>query len=335
MVQVSIVVPLYNVEKYIERCLKSIMEQTFDNYEVIIVNDGSKDNSINIAEKFQKRYPDKIRIITQKNAGLSAARNKGIQEAVGEYICFIDSDDFIKDDMIEKLYQQAVDKNADMVICGVNKYIESTKETYEDVREYDETRIFDSEHCIREFLLDKTVEGYACNKLFKRSLFLDNNIQYPVGKMFEDVETTIKLIIASDRIAFSDNYGYYYVQREGSITKDVKKRTIEDYIRSFVIVKQLLEKNNIFDNLKDAYKRYYINRLNVAYVMLYNYEFNNAVCKELRIKLKMLSKDVKLKDTSLPYVGRVDKMKTIFIKLSIFKLILSIKNKIYSMKERN
>ena len=130
MVEVSIIVPIYNVERYLNRAIDSILKQTFTDYEIILINDGSTDNSFSIAQEYVEKYPERIRLITQKNAGLSAARNRGIDEALGEYVCFIDSDDFIKPDMIERLYNQISSKKADMAICGVTKYIEETGYTY-------------------------------------------------------------------------------------------------------------------------------------------------------------------------------------------------------------
>lgn len=333
MVEVSIIVPIYNVERYLNRAIDSIIKQTFTDYEIILINDGSTDNSFSIAQEYVEKYPERIRLITQKNAGLSAARNRGIDEALGEYVCFIDSDDFIKPDMIERLYNQISSKKADMAICGVTKYIEETGYTYEDTRDYDEDKVFDSEYCIRQFLLDQQVDGYACNKLFKKSLFTENNIRFPMGKMFEDAETTIKLILACKGIVFSDCYSYNYVQRNGSITKDVNPATIEHFVRSFETVKQILDKSGIIDKVKEEYKRFFINRLNVAFVMLYNYEFNHKKRPEnIYNELIKLSKRVKIKEVRLKNLSRNDKSKIIFMKFGIFKTVLLFKNKIHQEK---
>ena len=120
--KISLIIPVYNVQEYIEKALQSVVNQTFKDFEVIIVNDGSKDQSVEIVKKFIRKY-DNFRLINQENQGLSGARNTGLKEAKGEYIAFIDSDDFIENNFLEELYNLAVDNDADISYCNCKIYI--------------------------------------------------------------------------------------------------------------------------------------------------------------------------------------------------------------------
>lgn len=201
-VAVSVVVPVYNVEKYIERCLDSLVRQKFGyEYEIIIVNDGTKDNSMMIADRFASKY-DFIRIITQQNAGLSAARNTGLANARGEYIAFVDSDDFVSPFYISEMYTLAVKNNADIVQCRYCNYFEKSDRSINVLLSH-RNGVIGGKKAFEKLISDVSVRNYAWNKLYRRSLFTDNNISYPVGKCFEDVITTPRLFACAEN-------GIYY-----------------------------------------------------------------------------------------------------------------------------
>ena len=182
MKKVSVIVPFYNVEKYIDKCLNSLVNQTLEDIEIIIVNDGSKDNSETIAKEYASKYKNKIVYLEKENGGLSDARNYAMPYATGEYIAFLDSDDYVEFDMYEQMYKKAKKENADIVECNFlweypNETIESKGRIYKD--KYD-------------ILLNARV--VAWNKLIKRELIEKTKIKFPYGLRYEDVEFFYKLI---------------------------------------------------------------------------------------------------------------------------------------------
>jgi len=213
---VSVIVPVFNVEKYIEKCIRSIISQTYIDLEVIIVNDGSLDDSESII--FQLMEEDnRIKYVKRKNGGLGAARNTGLNYCNGEFVCFIDSDDWIRDDYIEKLVNSALNDNSDIVICNM-KYI------YENGTFKNRTPYIAQHECInrrealRQEFIGKKYRFHAPNKFCRTKLFKDNGILFPEGKLYEDVFTTYRLILYSDKVTLLNEDLYFYLQnRSGSI----------------------------------------------------------------------------------------------------------------------
>ena len=179
MPKISIIVPVYNVEKYLEKCVKSILNQTFTDFELILVDDGTPDSSGVICDQFAEK-DERIKVIHKKNGGLSDARNTGIEVAKGEYIGFVDSDDYIAEDMYELLYTNIVNEEADLSICGIYDVYEN-KEAQKRIRQY---MILNKFEAIKVILEAKIVSVHAVNKLYKKELF--THVRYPVGKITED-----------------------------------------------------------------------------------------------------------------------------------------------------
>ena len=162
-VNVSVIVPVYNVYDYLDLCLKSLVNQKFDNYEVIVVNDGSPDNSEEIMQKYAKKYPSKIRCFTKKNGGVSSARNYGLKRARGEYVVFVDSDDYVANNYLKVLYDKIIRTSSDMVICNMYK-------TYTDRKE----EMIGLNKVTNDNLKNALLSMPACwNKMYKKSLFID------------------------------------------------------------------------------------------------------------------------------------------------------------------
>lgn len=206
---VSIIVPIYNVEKYLKRCLKSIINQTYSNLEIILVNDGSTDNSLKIAKNFKSDH--RVKIINQKNQGLSAARNHGIEIAKGDYIALIDSDDCIEPDFIKNLVDASF--GVDIVISGYKILSQEGKLTTISL----EDREISGKNATIELLTQqKDYQILAWNKLYSRKLF--QNIKYPEGKNHEDNLTTYKLVSAAKNVKFINSSNYIYYKRKDSIT---------------------------------------------------------------------------------------------------------------------
>lgn len=230
------IVPVYNVEAYLEKCISSILVQNFREYEIIIVNDGTQDNSGKIAETFAEKYPEKIVYIQQENKGLGSARNTGIRHAKGEYLLFVDSDDYIAPDTLQKVYDRIVKEQADLLLFDfyrVSEQYEMLSRNYGCFREKVE---FTFESCPAILFDNPSV----WNKLYHRSLFTDYGIVFPDRVWYEDLRTTAKIYTKAKKIVYFKEPLYYYCQRESSImhTKDCTKylqivEAMEDLLQYF------------------------------------------------------------------------------------------------------
>lgn len=215
MPKVSIIVPIYNVEKYLEKCLETLVNQTLQEIQIILVNDGTKDNSGEIAKKYQQKYPEKIIYLEKENGGLSDARNYGIPHATGEYIAFLDSDDYVELSLYEEMYNVAKTENSDMVECDfIWEYPNKSKQDKGVLYEGKKERL-------------EKVRVVAWNKLIKREILEKAQITFPKGYRYEDVEFTYKLIPYLEKVSFLKKPYIHYVQREGSIANSQNERTKE------------------------------------------------------------------------------------------------------------
>ncbi len=217
---ISVIVPIYNVEKYLCECLDSIVNQTYKNLEILLVDDGSTDNSGLICDEY-KNKDGRIRVFHTENGGLSAARNYGIDNAIGDYIGFVDSDDWIEADMYECLLNAINESNSDISCCGITS-------EYKDYsfQERSESAVLNSTEAIQAMLRDFYINS-PCTKLFRRCLF--EQIRFPEGRVFEEYSTTYKLISVADRIRFLDSHKYHYRRREGSISQHMEIKSYVDY----------------------------------------------------------------------------------------------------------
>ena len=215
---ISVIVPIYNVEKYIKQCIDSILMQTYKNLEIILVDDGSPDNCPQICDEYAKK-DSRVRVIHKKNGGLSDARNVALDIAQGEFIGFVDSDDWISADMFEYLLEALTGYQADISCCetvNVYKYRMQYKNLKHDM-------VYSAKDALQELFSDH-MENYAWNKLYKAELW--ENIRFPVGKNFEDILTIYKTFEKCEKIVTLKEAKYYYRRREDSIsgTRDFKNR---------------------------------------------------------------------------------------------------------------
>lgn len=244
---ISIIVPIYNVEKYLERCINSIINQTYKNIEIILVNDGSTDNSGNICNELGKK-DNRIKIIHKQNGGLSDARNAGLKIAKGDYIGFVDSDDYIKEDMFETLYNLNKKYNSEISIVS---YYEYYNEKLIAVRDSKELEIFNKIDAIKELLIDTKIQSYAWNKLFKKELF--ENLEFPTNKNFEDIATTLLLFEKAEKVVLLEDPKYCYLRRDNSIIGKKNYKTYKDYLD--VIYDKYLYLDGKYEEL-DLYNAY-------------------------------------------------------------------------------
>lgn len=220
MSKVSIIVPIYNVEQYLRRCLDTLVMQTHEDLEIILVNDGTKDNSLSIMEEYQKQYPSKVFVYSKENGGLSDARNYGIQYATGDYLSFIDSDDWVDLTMIEKLHDAIVKHQADIAICDMEYIYDDQPSRYSSCGDFD---VLVTEQHPEVILLNNS----ACNKLFKKELF--QSIRFPKGQWYEDLATIPQIMYLTHKIVKVSEPLYKYYQRSSSISHSADIRIFDIY----------------------------------------------------------------------------------------------------------
>ena len=225
MKDISIIVPAYNAEKYLEKCLESLVNQTKKNIEIIVINDGSTDDTEKIILEFKERYPEMIKYFFQENSGQSVARNVGIEMAEGKYIAFVDSDDYVSERMFEILYNKAIEKNFDIVASDVNSiYPKKNVEVSSGIRfeSVDLTRNEKSE-------LLRNMYAVVWNKIYKKELLEKKKILFEPDLWFEDVLFLYELIPYIKSIGFVEDILYQYVQRENSVTYTYSDKLLDIY----------------------------------------------------------------------------------------------------------
>lgn len=228
---ISIIVPVYNVEKYIDRCINSIVNQTYNNLEIILVDDGSKDKSRELVDSWALK-DTRIKVFHKSNGGLSDARNFGINKANGEYISFVDSDDYVDTLFIDSLYSVIKEFNVKIACIGIVEFNKKYCDVVSDFK-IKNTELLNKEEALEYlFLLDK-YRDYACNKLYKKTLF--DNVAYPVGFNSEDIGTTYLLIDKCEKVAYNSEKMYFYFQRSDSIDHNKDRKY---YIDEYAMIKQ-------------------------------------------------------------------------------------------------
>lgn len=248
---ISVIIPIYNVSEYLSRCLSSVSYQSFKNYEVIMIDDGSTDNSPQIAQEFEKKYPN-FKLVHNTEKGVSSARNLGISLACGEYIAFVDSDDYIDINFLKYLYTAAKENNADVVHCNYGLYhIESGLVCPILVRK-PRTGIMSNMEMVEHTVADFSMRSYLWNKLWKRSLFTENNITFPKIK-FEDIATTSRLLYFANKGVVINKVLYYYTIRKGSIVQTVSLKNSSDYLLSFGYLKRFFLDKNCYKGIRYSF----------------------------------------------------------------------------------
>lgn len=314
MEKISVIVPIYNVEKYLRDCIESIICQTYTNLEIILVNDGSTDNCENICNEYVKK-DSRIKLINKGNGGLSSARNAGIDVANGDYLVFIDSDDYVNKSMIEVLRNLLINNNADIAQCEFEKFYDS--KNISDNSTFKETITVKNN---KEALLSLSkIDGkgvnavVAWNKIYKKKLFDD--IRYPINKIHEDQFTTYKLIYKANKIVYTNKKLYYYRQRENSImnSKFDKKR--------LVVLDAIEEKINFFKGM-EKYESVY-------YESIHQY-INNAIGNYKKYKESNPNDCITLKNIK----KRLNKIYFIAIKSSNISLKIKIKLTLFIINPR-
>lgn len=222
MPKVSIIVPVYNTSKYLRRCMDALVSQTLGDIEIIAVNDGSTDDSMNILCEYKDRYPDKVKIFTKENGGQATARNRGILESTGDYIGFADSDDYVDVTMFEKMYNLAESTGSDMVECHYH-YIQETDAGVKELATRGNIRDYGNQ---KNMFIDPQVSPW--NKMYRREVLLQEDVNFPEGLIYEDTSFYIKTIPYVKKSAYLDEHLVYYFLRGNSTMNANKSRKVAD-----------------------------------------------------------------------------------------------------------
>lgn len=320
MISLSIIVPIYNVEKYLKKCIKSILSQTYTNFELILVDDGSLDNCGAICDDYSK-VDSRIQVIHKKNGGLSSARNAGLKIAVGEYVAFVDSDDWIEKNMYEKLFTEAKKNNGDIVQC---KFLRTYKEDKKvNIDKSNNIHIISNLEALNNLYNERYIETVVIwNKIYKRTLF--DNITFPEGKIHEDEFTTHKLLYKANKVILIDEKLYYYRQTPNSImnTKfNIKRLDRLEAIRQRMnFFKQIINEDLYNKTLK---KYEYI--LKKDYFICKSSLNNKDILKKIRIEYRnvffkyILSNKIRVKEKIMSVI--------FFISPSAYKGIQTLRRK--------
>lgn len=294
--KVSVVIPVYNVREYLNECVDSVINQTYSDLEIILVDDGSTDGSGDICNKYSEK-DERILVIHKANGGLSDARNEGIKAATGDFILFIDSDDFVNYKMVELMIGKISDENIDIVACEYKKVTYNQHLLIEDDVEY--------LNIMGQDLLEELYNGkyqdisfISVCKLYRKELFEKNGINFPVGRFYEDTFTTHKLIYAARNIVIINEKLYYYRMRSGSITNSIlNEKKIIDGLYADIEAVRVFEAEDNVPLMKLAYKSYCYSQYN-RYIEIQNSNdnieqkerYSNILCdgfKESRNRYKM------------------------------------------------
>lgn len=317
--KLSVIIPVYNTSKYIEKCLNSIVNQQIDNIEIIIINDGSTDNSDEIIKNWVNQNQDKtqIKYFIKENDGLSDSRNLGVKQATGDYLTFVDSDDYLAENLYRNL-EKYMNQEIDLI-----KFKMQTVDESENVIEKIEGPVF--EKCTGEegfkklCTIDKFIDP-ACLYLYKKEFFIKNNFQYKKGTYHEDFGLTPLIIIKAKSFVSTNEFGYYYLQSNNSITRnDNKEKSIKkakDVLEHYDNMILNIEKGEINKKTRDLVKRYYTNMVILkARELISEKEEYEKYIKE--IKKRKMYRNIK------PYNVK-QLIKRIIIKINV-KLYLKIK----------
>ncbi|WP_127836926.1 glycosyltransferase [Clostridium prolinivorans] len=270
-IKVSVILPAYNVEPYINKCLDSLLNQSLKEIEIIVVNDGSTDNTIDVIQKY-KKYFEHILIIEQKNKGLSAARNIGLKYAKGKYVFFLDSDDFIDTKMLEELYKECEINDLD-IICFNGYYYNDSKDL-KIIREanIDINNIYCGINFLQDLINFNAYLPMVWLNMYKKEFLLKNKLCFMEGVYHEDIEFTPRAYILAQKVKYNNKPFYYYIQRKGSITKTKSNKNYLDILK---IIESLI---NFVDELKNK-KINTLIYIIITKVLLTMYKEMNCIAK--------------------------------------------------------
>ena len=317
----TVVIPVYNVEKYLKRCIESILIQEWKNYDILLVDDGSTDNSPQICDDYAKAY-DFISVIHKKNGGLSAARNTGISHAEGEYVYFPDSDDWIEPDTFISLAEVVESQKFDIISFN-REFVKGEEDAI--VSEPEVTQVFEGKDAFVQMLKHSYITGFANDKIYRKSLFIDNNILFPKGKYYEDLGTNYKLFLSAKKVyATNQKYYHYLIDNPDSITQSWNEKKFSDM---FGFYKDIFYSDFVRSQLNQEELQisqlYYVNGLIHILASLYKSKLDKKYIDITdQVKQELLKHGVSLSQMK----EQPNKLKYILFRFKVLKLAFSIQN---------
>ena len=286
MYKLTVIVPAYNVEKYIEKCLASLVNQTYKNLKILVVNDGSTDNTKQIIEKYEKEY-ENLKLLNKKNGGLSSARNFGLKNTKTKYVTFVDGDDYLELNTYEVIMKKIEEEKADLGIFNFKKvYSQKIINSKLDEKIYNKNFL--------KYLFSKSIEAdiVVWNKIFKTDIILKNQIYFENRAYFEDTGFIFRYLYFIKKVSLVELPLYNYIQRENSITKKFNPIIINSCENTYKIIKEFYIENNKYEKyrneIEDMYLRMKIYTLNnsLKYGGTYNFKITWQEILKTKIPLK-------------------------------------------------
>ena len=277
---VSIIVPIYNMEKYLSKCLDSLLDQTLQHIEIICVDDGSTDNSLKIIQKYAQK-DKRIQYVHQKNQGVSAARNAGMKVSHASYLMFCDPDDWYDKNMCKKMYQAIVQNNVDFVCCGINIIYETDSHLKKSDDNYYQIKFKGIQSACDDIF--PKIDGSLCNKIFKKSLVNKYHIVFPVGLLYEDYCFFFKYFSISKNIYFIQEALYNYIRHLGSIMNVTFHggESALDHLDIMINVFNFLKENQLWDKWEKTFYEGFLGCFFLAYTYLLKNKKNKAFDKAI------------------------------------------------------
>lgn len=275
---VSVIVPIYNVELYLARCIESIINQTYKNLEIILVNDGTKDSSLDIALDYSKK-DERIKVYSKENGGLSDARNYGLDKVTGKYVIFIDSDDFVDESMVEGLLNAI--ENSEVAVCDMKYLYDDNTETFASGGEFVSGNVLDKPRLI-------AINNSACNKMYLKTMFDD--VKFPVGKYYEDLAVIPKILYKAKNIVKVDKPYYIYYQRSGSIAHSANKKMFDIYDAIKDCIDYVKSHGNEKEIIDELYSLYIVHGLDLTTLRIKDFDDKSIRKEYLRENMELLNK---------------------------------------------
>ena len=317
----TVVIPVYNVERYLKRCIESVLAQEWKDYEIILVDDGSTDHSPQICDDYVKAY-NFISVIHKENGGLSEARNTGISHAKGEYVYFPDSDDWIEPDTFIAL-AEAIESQEFDIISFNREFVKGEEDAI--VSEPEVTQVFEGKDAFVQCLKHSYITGFANDKIYRKSLFIDNNILFPKGKYYEDLGTNYKLFLSAKKVyATNQKYYHYLIDNPDSITQSWNEKKFSDM---FGFYKDIFYSDFVRSQLNQEELQisqlYYVNGLIHLLASLYKSKLDKKYIDITdEVKQELLKNSVSLSQMK----DQPNKLKYVLFRLKVLKLAFSIQN---------
>lgn len=317
----TVVIPVYNVERYLKRCIESVLAQEWKDYEILLVDDGSTDHSPQICDDYVKDY-DFISVIHKENGGLSEARNTGISHAKGEYVYFPDSDDWIEPDTFIALAEALESLEFDIISFN-REFVKGEEDAI--VSEPEVTQVFEGKDAFVQMLKHRYITGFANDKIYRKSLFVDNNILFPSRKYYEDLGTNYKLFLSAKKVyATNQKYYHYLIDNPDSITQSWNEKKFRDM---FGFYKEVFYSDFVRSQLNQEElhisQLYYVNGLIHILASLYKSKLDREYIDITdEVKQELLKNSVSLSQMK----DQPNKLKYVLYRLKVLKLAFSIQN---------